>query len=112
VIARIFPNQKQFVADYISLFELKADDFPSGPYPTDTLRYVGEDVVEYQTPPRAEGLGTFSWLERSERPISGAAVLVGPAPDLMHLAVRLPKELESLTAAIVGQFELDAPRIQ
>src|SRR5262249_17848752 len=55
--------------------------FPSGPYPTDRIRYKGEIVAEYRTPPQADGLGTYLGLGKSDRPINGAAMLVGAAPD-------------------------------
>lgn len=107
IIARIFPGYKSFVATVIQNFDLPLNEFPSGPYPTDTIRYQGETVAEYRTPPRAEGLGTYLWLGKSDRPIDGAALLVGPTPDLLLLAVRLSEKLESSTPMIVARFEHD-----
>jgi hypothetical protein len=67
-------------------FDQPPDSYPFGPYPADRLTYKGEALVEYRTPPRRDGLGTRSWLEKNESPIDGAVM------------------------AIVAQFERDAAR--
>jgi hypothetical protein len=72
--------------------------------------YKSDRVVEYETPPQADGLGTQSWIKKTDGPIDGVAMLIGETPDLVLLSVRLPSELSSLTPAIVGQLERDAPR--
>jgi hypothetical protein len=107
VIARVFPAHKAFITSVRQGFDL---DFPSGPYPRDKLVYKSDRVVEYETPPQADGLGTQSWIKKTDGPIDGVAMLIGETPDLVLLSVRLPSELSSLTPAIVGQLERDAPR--
>jgi hypothetical protein len=72
------------------------------------LTYRGNEIVEYQTPARAEGLGTDSWLKKNDTPIDGAAILVGENPDLLYVCVRLPADLNDLTALIIRQAEREA----
>jgi cell division inhibitor SulA len=84
--------------------------FKFGPYPKDVLSYKNNRVVEYITPAQTDGLGTHSWLKKSGSPIEGVAMLVGETPDLVLLSVRLPPELNGLTAVIVHEVEHDAGR--
>lgn len=107
IIARVFPAYKRFVT---SIIEESGQTFTFGPYPQDRLTYKGKTIVEYRTPAEEEGLGTHSWLEKNDSPIDGVAMLVGQAPDLLLLSVRLPLNLTGLTSAIVRQVELDAER--
>lgn len=111
VIARVFPDYKAFVTGVMEPFDLPGR-FPSGPYPKDILTYKGKTVVEYTTPAQLEGLGTHSWLKKNGSPTSGAAILVGPTPDLLFLSVRLPPDLAELTSSIVRQVESDAARLR
>jgi hypothetical protein len=69
-------------------------------------------VVEYTTPAQTEGLGTHSRLKKNGSPIYGAAILIGQAPDLTLLSVRLPDDLTGLTSAIVRQVESDSARLR
>lgn len=110
IIARVFPAHKAFVANVIAEGIETAADFPSGPYPNDKLRYGSKEVVEYETPPQTEGLGTRSRLQKSDRAITGVEILSGPSEelDLVSLAVRLPKNCGDLTRAIVQQTEREA----
>jgi hypothetical protein len=113
IIARVFPAYKQYVTGVMQDFDQPPDSFHFGPYPADTLHYKSERVVEYRTPARSEGLGTYSWLEKNETAIHGVAMLIGPTstPDLLLLAVRLPLDRQGLTPAIVAQFERDGARL-
>jgi hypothetical protein len=106
IIARVFPKERAFVRNIIKEGIEPASDFPFGPYPNDKLTYRGDRIVEYQTPPRSEGLGTISRLKANDYPINGVAILRGP-PDLILLAVRLPSEMHDLTSQIVQQVERD-----
>jgi hypothetical protein len=91
IIARIFPAQAAFVQGVIREGVEPASDFPFGPYPKDKLTFQSDRIVEYQTPPRSEGLGTdCGWLKANDSPINGAAILQGGTPDLAILNVRLP----------------------
>jgi hypothetical protein len=108
VIARVFPAHRAFVTRVVDEGIVPAVDFPFGPYPLDKLTYRGNEIVEYQTPARAEGLGTDSWLKKNDTPIDGAAILVGENPDLLYVCVRLPADLNDLTALIIRQAEREA----
>lgn len=110
IIARVFPAHKAFVAQVVAEGGATAADFPSGPYPHDQLRYRSGEVVEYQTPPRTEGIGTGWGLEKSDDAIRGAAILSGPAdrPLLVFVSVRLPGGSEAFNRAIVRQVEREA----
>jgi hypothetical protein len=110
IIARVFPDYKSFVTDVLETFELPSSTFPFGPYPTDTLSYKSKTIVEYKTPPQTDGLGTQSWLTKNDSPIEGVAILIGQAPDLLLLSVRLPPELTGLTSAIIRHVEDQAGR--
>lgn len=96
MIARVFPSHRYFVRKVIAEGIEPTSDFPFGPYPKDTLIYKNKELVEYQTPPQTEGLGTQSRLLENTDPIHGVAMLVGLAkegePGLLFLAVRLPSE--------------------
>jgi hypothetical protein len=108
VIARVFPAYKAFATGVIETFDLPPSSFTFGPYPKDTLRYKGKTLVDYKTPPEADGLGTYSSLRKNGSPIDGVAILIGESPDLLLLSVRLPPDLTGLTSAIVRQLERDA----
>ena len=84
------------------------DTFTVGPYATDRMTYKSKSLVEYRTPAKSVGLGTGSWLQKGDRPIDGAAILVGPTPDLILLSVRLPPDLTGLTSAIVREVERES----
>jgi len=107
VIARVFPAYKAFVEGVIKEGLEPASHFPFGPFPNDKLIYRGDRIVEYQTPPRAEGLGTMSRLLASDDPIDGVAILQGQTPDLLLVSVRLPPDMSTLTSHIIQQVERD-----
>ncbi len=108
IIARVFPEYRAFVQSVREMFDTRADQFPAGPYPADKLVYPSARVVEFRTPAQADGLGTDARLKKGDSPIDGVAILVGKHPDLLLLAVRLSRDLASLTPTIVHQMELDA----
>jgi hypothetical protein len=108
MIARLFPNHEEFLARINAENLVPTGSFPSGPYPADEMTYKTRDIVEYQTPPQKDGLGTDSKLQRNGRPIRGVVLLMGQAPDLVHLSVRLTPELDSLASVIIKQVEHDA----
>lgn len=112
LIPRAFPSFRWFarqVWDFDS-------PLPSGPYPTDTLTYRGNKVVEYRTPARTEGLGNFhSWLGKNDLPISGVAILLmdsprtdAELPHLVLLSIRFPPDLARLAPTIVRYVEREA----
>lgn len=112
VIARVFPKHSQFVQHVVAEGTVPANSFPSGPYQTDKLVYRSSEVVEFETPAGAEGLGTESRLQKSSAPIRGVAILVGEPPDLVQLSLRLTPKRYDLGPAIMQQVEGDAKRLE
>ena len=110
IIARVFPAHRTFVRRIMNEGIDPSSSFHFGPYPQDQLTYKTKEIVEYETPANAEGLGTNSRLKRNDSPIRGVAILLGPSsePSLSLLSARLPPNLSSLTATIIQQVELDA----
>jgi hypothetical protein len=109
-IARVFPDYSDFVRRVMSEGVEPANSFPSGPFRTDKLIRRSKNVIEFQTPPNARGLGTESRLIQNDAPISGVAVLFGPEPNLMKLSLRLPPEFDHLVKAVIQQAEADAAK--
>jgi len=110
--ARVFPAYRKWGKRVLEDFDMPV---PSGPYPTDALTYRNKSVVEYKTPAQTKGLGTQStWLRINDLPIAGAAILIynspviGDAPDVLLLSVRLPHDLARLTPVIVRDLEREA----
>jgi formylglycine-generating enzyme required for sulfatase activity len=104
-LARVFPAQKAFVQRVIKEGLEPASDFPFGPYPNDQLIFQGDRLVEYQTPPRSEGLGVMGELQTNDDPIHGVVIL---SPDgLLFVAVRLSPDRNDLTLPIIQQIERD-----
>jgi hypothetical protein len=118
MIARIFPAHRSFVRKVVAEGVEPASDFPFGPYPKDKLIYKSKELVEYQTPPQTEGLGTQSRLLKNPDPIRGIAMLVGEdpivgePPSLFFHAVRLPSEMTNLTSAIIQQTEYEGTHLK
>ncbi|HEY2040027.1 MAG TPA: hypothetical protein VGG95_10205 [Edaphobacter sp.] len=106
-IARIFPTHSKFVSNVISEGEPKSD-FPRGPYPNDKLVYKSAEIVEFETPPNSNGLGTDSFLRPSSDPIRGMRILVGTDPDLLSLSIHLSAEDKDLISIIIRQAEQQA----
>jgi len=107
-IARLFPTQMAFAQKVIAEGVEPASSFPKGPFLQDQLTRRGDDVVEYETPAGALGLGTtFSQLS-SGTAIDGVALLQGQTPDLVFLAARLPPTEQGLAAAIESRLEADS----
>jgi hypothetical protein len=75
IFARVFPAQRTFVKDLRDLFDFPASDFTFGPFPNDRLILQTDRIVEYETPPHAEGLGTTNTrLKAGDGPIDGIAI--------------------------------------
>jgi hypothetical protein len=106
VIMRVFPDHKAFAKGVTDMFPFK--EFAAGPYPGDRLTHKSKTIVEYRTPARTDGLGTYQRLEKNDHQIDGVAILIDqPEPDLLLLAVRLPQDLNEEVSAIVDQVERD-----
>jgi hypothetical protein len=109
VIARVFPDHRQFVRDVVAEGIEPATSFPLGPYPQDKLTYRSKSVVEFETPGNADGLGTASRLQASSIAIRGVAILLsGDETSLIQLSVRLPERDRDLAPAILQQVEREA----
>jgi hypothetical protein len=108
VIARVFPEYKTFAQGVIAEGIEPASDFPFGPYPSDKLTYRGKNIVEFETPANAQGLGTDSRLQMNEGPIDGVAIIGGADPDLTMLSARVPATDSDLISVMVGQVEREA----
>lgn len=110
VIARVFPAHKAFVRRVIEEGIEPSASFVFGPYPQDKLIYKSKEIVEYQTPPNAEGLGANSHLQKNGSPIIGVALLAGipSEPSLWLLSTRLPASLVGLSTVVIHQVERDA----
>ncbi len=77
-----------------------------GPYPADKLTYKSSSWVRYETPALSDGLGTESFrLLKNELRIQGTAILLGSAPDLLKLAVRLEARDADLVSEIIAYTE-------
>ncbi|MGA1981270.1 MAG: hypothetical protein ABSG84_02270 [Acidobacteriaceae bacterium] len=111
IIARIFPAYRSFVRRVIAEGIEPASDFPFGPYPNDKLTYKNNKIVEYQTPPDTDGLGTRSRLQKNASPISGVAILEGVDTNLIQLSSRLPPALDNAAPAIIHQVEREAAQL-
>jgi hypothetical protein len=101
VLARVFPKQRAFVQSVIDSFDQPANTYTFGPYPKDKLIVQSDRLVQFQTAPHSEGLGTLNRLQANDDPIDGVAMLQGETPDLLILRVRLPRELRALTPTII-----------
>jgi hypothetical protein len=110
VIARVFPAYRSIAVNAMRGFDPPANRLTFHPYPQDTLTYRSKSVVEYETPPQTEGLGTHSFLKKNKDPIAGVAILAGQNPDLILLSVRLPSDQIALTRVIVDQIEREVAR--
>jgi hypothetical protein len=111
IAARIFPQARKYVAGVRAFLRdmNMPSKFSTRPWPADRLTRLRKDIVEYETPGGAEGLGTRSRLKKNSFPIAGVAILSGDndEPDLTLLSVRLPPDTSSLTPLIVHQVEAD-----
>jgi hypothetical protein len=106
VLARVFPSQRPFVQGVINSDVEPASDFTFAPYPNDKLIVQTARLVQFQTPPHSEGLGTMSRLKSNDDPIDGFAMLEGKTPDLLMLRVRLPREQRDLAPVIIQDLLL------
>jgi hypothetical protein len=106
VVARVFPAHKAFVQNVIELFG-GASDYKFAPYPKDKLIQQTDRLVQYETPPHSEGLGsTITRIKAIDDPIDGVAMLEGKTPDLLMLRVPLPREQRDLAPAIIQELLL------
>ena len=108
VVARVFPAYKGFAQNVIAEGIEPARDFPFGPYPSDKLTYRAKNIVEFETPANAHGLGTDSLLEMNAGPIDGVAVISGADTNLTHLSARVPATDSDLIPYMIKRAESEA----
>jgi hypothetical protein len=104
IAARLFPNRRSFVQSVIAEGLRPASDFPTGPFPADQLTRVSANLVEFETPAHADGMGTASRLVKDAEPIAGFAQMTKD-DDLTVLEVRLPPNLRALAPVIIRRAE-------
>jgi len=75
VAARLFPDRIAFVDSVINEKLEPASDFTFGPYPDDTLTRLSSDDVIFVTPVHKDGMGTESYLLKSDGAITGEAAI-------------------------------------
>jgi hypothetical protein len=105
VVARIFPAYRDFARNILR--DLTPRTYSFVPYPSDRLTYRSDRIVEYETPPRTEGLGTFAQVKPTDDPIRGVAVLRGTEPDLdlVLISMRLPSNMTDLGSPIIQKIQ-------
>ena len=108
IVARVFPAYKPFAVGIMN--EVGGEKLVFGPYPSDRLTYKSKRLLEYVTPPQSEGVGTWIGMPKNASSIEGAASVIGEAPDLMIVGVRLPVQARWLAPAIIRLFEQDIAR--
>ena len=101
IIAHVFPAEKAFVQAMIDAGDVPPGGFTFGPYPADRLLVQTNRLVQFETPPHAEGLGSGGYFMPNDDPIDGVAILQGQNPDVLMLRVRLPREQRDLVPVII-----------
>ncbi len=107
VAARLYPTRPDLVRRAEEDEPDMPHDFPSGPYPADTLVRHGPADVEYATPAGRSGMGTDGRLAVGGTLVTGAAVLTAQG-NLVKVDVRLPPSLAWLAQPIVAQVRAGA----
>jgi len=99
IAARVFPARKGYVQEQIQDGLISPEDLVWAPYPDDLLSRKSDNDLDYVTPSGKTGLGTNSYLEASDRPISGFASMDADN-NLTMLHLRLPPGLDDLAGVI------------
>jgi hypothetical protein len=106
VVARIFPAHRDYVKKVMAEHLDSTSDYYFGPFPADKLIYKNNDLVEFTTPARTNGVGTMSSLRPNDQPIRGLAALdVAGDMSVEQLIIRLPPTLENLTPTLIDLEE-------
>jgi hypothetical protein len=109
IIARVFPAHIGFVHNVENEGIMEpAPSFRTGPYPTDKMTYRSKEIVEFETPPNAKGLGTDSMLRANSSAIRGVAILFGDETNLAQASIRLSPRDQDLIQPIMKQIEKEA----
>jgi hypothetical protein len=104
VAARLFPDQSAFVNRIAAEGTMPKSEFPVGPYPQDAVRRIRGRTVEFETPPRQQGMGTSSGIAANDDPIVGLAIMpVDQDNSLVLVKVRLGLHSRRLIGSILEQ---------
>ena len=108
IAARIFPSAQAYVQGVIDEKLPGSDDIHFGAYKTDKLTRLGPNIVEYETPPRATGLGDEAVGTTHPWPIRGVAILMPKQyMDVQKLDLCLPPAQAGLGSTILKAFEAE-----
>lgn len=103
--SRLFPRvAAKFIERVKNEGIVPTSEFERGPYSNDSVKNLDSTVVAFTTPSNAKGLGTEQYLNASEDPIRGIAVLYDsdPAePDMSIVRVRLGANARQEMVAIL-----------
>ena len=103
VFSRLFPFKRDFIRSAADNYDIPPR-YPSGPFPGDRTIRRGRTEVDYITPPRRNGMGTYeSRLQPDSDPIIGTAILahVQGVDSVVLLDIRLPPHLRALGPVIL-----------
>ncbi|MGC3971894.1 MAG: hypothetical protein QM775_32485 [Pirellulales bacterium] len=112
IIARLFPERIEFTQSVRKAYPAPGNPYPAGPHPGDTLRYKSKTTVEFRTPAHMQGIGTSGQLLEGDGPIDGVVMLVCQTPDVLLLAMRLPRGFQAMQPDVSRQMEDAAARLQ
>ena len=101
VFSRLFPFERRFIREV----EDGGRHLPRGPYASDITTRRGRSEVDYASPARREGMGTFgSRLAPGDSPVTGMATLArsNGVDSVVLLNLRLPPGLRALVPVILG----------
>ena len=110
-VARVFPKYKSFVDKIVADDNIPAAYYVFEPYPADSLHYLSDEAVEFETPAHSEGLASDA---EDAYPTSGFVMLrtekaeEDSAPQIEgmdRLDIQLPPKLQALSGKIREQFE-------
>jgi hypothetical protein len=120
-IVQLFPVHMQFVTNLIAGEKEiggGVPEFHKQLFPSDTLHYLSDELVEFATPANLAGIGTdTSWLKPAADPVYGMMYLGGvtqPNRDvfLVELFIHLPPSLSKLRTIILSSTERAAAKLQ
>ena len=103
VFSRLFPFKRDFIRSAADNYDVPPH-YPYGPFPGDRIIRRGRAEVDYTTPPRRSGMGTYeSRLQPGSDPIIGTAMLahVQGVDSVVLLDIRLPPHLRALGPVIL-----------
>ncbi len=110
VAARLFPRARPFVQRVIDEGFMPKEDFPFGPFATDSVTRRSDFDVDFTTPAHHDGMGTSLELFKNDQPIQGLAMLLGGENDLAMATIRLPPRMRDLVPPILAALRTEIGR--